>query len=85
MVGKAAVPAPGRARLKEGEFDISLSYIDALFRQNKPNTTTHTHTQKNKQNSMRTKQNQQKWEQGERDDACLYTSQQLGREVVVLV
>lgn len=34
---------------------------------------------------MRTKQNQQKWEQGESDDTCLYTSQQLGREVVVLV
>lgn len=33
---------------------------------------------------MRTKQNQQKWEQGERDDACLYTAQQLGRKVVVL-
>lgn len=81
MVGKAAVPAPGRARLKDGELDISLSYIDAVFRQNKQNTTTH--TQKNKQNSMRTKQNQQKWEQGEHDDA--YTSQQLGREVVVLV
>lgn len=58
--GESLVPAPGRARLKDGEFDISLSCIDGVFRQNKQNTTkkqrtNKLHENKTKSTKMRTR------------------------------
>lgn len=78
VVGKSVVPAPGRARLKNGEFDISLSCIDGVFRQNKQNT-----TKKQRTNKAPWKQN--KINKNENKVSVMlrvYISQQQGGEVI---